>query len=413
MKTIVDLFSGAGGLTEGFNNKDFRIIGHVEKDYAASQTLKLRESYHFLNKNGSISTYISFLNGEISLEQLFEVIPNEIKNKILNVEINDKTLSELFYYFDECSKNNKIDGIIGGPPCQAYSTIGRARNASKKSSDERIYLYKYYIEFLKRYSPSFFIFENVKGLLSFKDSDGEYLFPRMKLEFENSGYALDYRVINSVDYGVPQNRERIIIFGVKKSQSKLIDVFFERLELFSEDKKTVSDIFKDLPALPAGSENNTYKSKATDYISKYYRKNNEVPLTQNISRRNNENDLEIYKIVAKEKQQGNNVKYNELEKRLITHKHTDKFLDRYKALSWKSPSHTVVAHIAKDGHHYIHPDINQNRSITVREAARLQGFPDDYYFLNSRTSAFTQIGNAVPPILSSKFAEVISSIEFK
>lgn len=104
------------------------------------------------------------------------------------------------------------------------------------------------------------------------------------------------------------------------------------------------------------------------------------------------------------------MRYNELPENLRTHKNVDKFLDRYKALSWDKPSHTIVAHIAKDGHHYIHPDVNQNRSITVREAARIQGFPDDFYFEPSRTQAFTQIGNAVPPILSHKIANLIIKI---
>lgn len=413
MKTIIDLFSGAGGLTEGFSNESYKIVGHVEKDFSATQTLKLRESFHYLKKSHKLKNYISFLNKKISLEELFELVPNEMLNKVLNVEISDKTLPELFDYFDQFSKTSQIDGIIGGPPCQAYSTIGRARNASKKDSDERIYLYKYYIEFLKRYSPRFFIFENVKGLLSFKDTDGEYLFPKMKSEFEDSGYALDYRIINSVNFGVPQNRERVIIFGVRNNSSKLIGTFFKKLDMLSETEKTVADIFKDLPALPAGSEKNEYQADSTTYLKKYFRKEISIPLTQNVSRPNNENDLEIYKIVAKAKQEGRNIKYNDLEDRLKTHKHVDKFLDRYKSLSWERPAHTVVAHIAKDGHHYIHPDIKQNRSITVREAARLQGFPDDYYFLSSRTNAFTQIGNAVPPILSSKIAQVISSLEFK
>lgn len=143
---------------------------------------------------------------------------------------------------------------------------------------------------------------------------------------------------------------------------------------------------------------------------KYFRQDDNLPLTQNISRKNNSNDLKIYRLVAKAKSRGKNLKYDELDTTLQTHRHTDKFLDRFKALSWDSPSHTIVAHIAKDGHHYIHPDIKQNRSITVREAARLQGFPDSYYFLDSRTSAFTQIGNAVPPIFSRKVAEAIVNL---
>ena len=413
IKTVIDLFSGAGGLTEGFGNNNFKIIGHVEKDFAASQTLALRESYRYLKKYGDFSKYICYLKGDISLEQLFNLIPKEIKNAILNIEINDSTLIELFEYFDTQAKIANIDGIIGGPPCQAYSTIGRAVNARKKNTDERIYLYKYYIQFLERYNPKFFIFENVKGLLSFKDIDGELLFPKMRYEFEEAGYTLSYRIINAADYGIPQKRERVIIFGVQNSNSNLINSFFTNLELLREKTMTVGDAFIDLPFLKSGTENNSYRKKGKSKLLDYYRGNKNIPLTQNIARYNNDNDLEIYKIVSEAKQQGYNIKYDELDKRLRTHKHVDKFLDRYKALSWEYPAHTIVAHIAKDGHHYIHPDIYQNRSITVREAARLQGFPDDYYFLNSRTSAFTQIGNAVPPILSSKMAEVISGLDFK
>lgn len=411
-KKIIDLFSGAGGLTEGFNNNNFNIIGHVERDAAASETLKLRDSYHYLDSNKLAGHYIDFLNKKISLEELYNFVPVEIKNKVLNIEINDKNLPVIFKYFDKYSEKSSIDGIIGGPPCQAYSTIGRARNAVKKSSDERIYLYKYYIEFLKRYKPEFFVFENVKGLLSFKDVDGDLLYPKMKNEFEESGYALEYEVLNAADYGVPQNRERIIIFGVKKKNSKLITTFFDKLNMISKERNSVRDAFQDLPEMIQSSVNNQYKSNAKNELTHFYRKNKAVPLTQNVSRPNNDNDLKIYKIVAKAKEKGVNIKYSDLDSNLITHKHIDKFLDRYKALSWDNPSHTVVAHIAKDGHHYIHPDINQNRSITVREAARLQGFPDDYYFLNSRTNAFTQIGNAVPPMLSNKIATVISELSF-
>jgi len=145
----------------------------------------------------------------------------------------------------------------------------------------------------------------------------------------------------------------------------------------------------------------------TQFIRENYRGIKGVPLTQNISRPNRLIDLEIYKQVVLAKQQGKNLKYDNLPKKLQLHKHTTIFLDRFKALSADKPAHTIVAHIAKDGHHYIHPDIKQNRSITVREAARLQGFPDDYFFESSRTQAFVQIGNAVPPIFSKKIAKAV------
>lgn len=408
MMNIIDLFSGAGGLTEGFRNSNFNILGHVEKDTSASKTLMLREAYHYLKSQKKLLLYKSFMNREISLEELFLKVPKEILDKTINLEINDQNLSNIFNYFDNFLGN--VDGIIGGPPCQAYSTIGRARNAGKKDSDGRIYLYKYYIKFLKRYNPKFFVFENVKGLLSFKDSTGEKLLPKMEIEFLEAGYSIKYKILNTKDFGVPQSRERLIIFGVQKKYKGVTSSFFEQLEELVEPEVNVRSAFKDLPFLMSGEENNFYLPSSNEYIVKYFRQDENLPLTQNISRKNNSNDLQIYRLVAKAKSRGKNLKYDELDTTLQTHRHTDKFLDRFKALSWDSPSHTIVAHIAKDGHHYIHPDVKQNRSITVREAARLQGFPDSYYFLDSRTSAFTQIGNAVPPIFSRKIAKAIVNL---
>lgn len=411
MINIIDLFSGAGGLTEGFRNQQFKILGHVEKEKAACETLKLREVYYYLKKKNKLGLYNDFLNSKTSIEDLLKHVPQEKLNKILNFEISQENIHSIFSFFDGLGEN--VDGIIGGPPCQAYSTIGRARNASKKSSDERIYLYKFYIHFLNKYQPKFFIFENVKGLLSFRDADNEFLLPRMKKEFEEAGYSLGYEVLNTKNYGVPQSRERLIIFGVMNEKKELIQEFFKNLKKYEENEVDVKTAFQGLPSLKAGEVNNSYTNLSNDYVEQNFLQDSKMPLTQNIARPNNSNDLAIYKIVAEAKKNGKNIKYSELDSKLKTHKHTDKFLDRFKALSWNSPSHTVVAHISKDGHHYIHPDTKQNRSITVREAARLQGFPDNYYFLDSRTSAFTQIGNAVPPIFSKKMADAILTLEFK
>ncbi|WP_261805536.1 DNA cytosine methyltransferase [Lapidilactobacillus luobeiensis] len=406
---IIDLFSGAGGLTEGFRH-DFNIVGHVEKEAAASETLRLRDAFYYFKANHRESTYYDFLNNKLSLQDVFGSVPTRLLKGTINEEINDNNIQNIFKQLDERIGSASVDGLIGGPPCQAYSTIGRARNAPKKASDGRIYLYRYYIDFLRRYLPKFFVFENVRGLLSFKDMDGQLLFPKMKLEFQKAGYNLDYRVLDASDFGTPQSRKRVIIFGARSSDTQMIQRFFDELSHLKTRAHTVRETFYDLPRLSAGTENNNYAKIPTKFIKKNFRGNASIPLTQNCSRPNNDNDLQIYQIVAKAKANGINVKYNELNQKLITHRHTDKFLDRFKALGWDEPSHTIVAHIAKDGHHYIHPDYTQNRSITVREAARLQGFPDDYYFESSRTSALTQIGNAVPPIFSKKVAEAINSI---
>lgn len=406
-QTIIDLFSGAGGLTEGFRSEEFEILGHVEMNEAACETLKLRDAFYWLKNKNNLHPYFDFLNKKISRDDLFKLVDQKVMEKTINETMERKTLIKIFHFFDMKLKGKKLDGVIGGPPCQAYSTIGRARNASKKANDERIYLYKYYIDFLKRYEPKFFVFENVKGLKSFQDVDGKLLLPKMKAEFESAGYSLGMKTIKMNEYGVPQTRERIIIFGVPKQNEKQIDLFFQHLGKLKEAAATVGQVFSDLPRLFSGEEANNYVGKPNKFVRNHYRVIKQIPLTENVSRPNRESDLEIYRKVVQAKQQGKNLKYDDLPEELQTHKHKNIFLDRFKALEFSKPAYTIVAHIAKDGHHYIHPDVSQNRSITVREAARLQGFPDDYYFETSRTQAFIQIGNAVPPIFSKKIAQSI------
>ncbi|MDT2834322.1 DNA cytosine methyltransferase [Vagococcus carniphilus] len=402
MLNIIDLFSGAGGLTEGFRKEEFNLLAHVEMDEAASKTLKIREAYYYLKKNGSLNIYTDYLNKKISYDEFLAEIPKSITEKIINLAISEDNLPEIFRQIDSQPNSNIVHGIIGGPPCQAYSTIGRARNKKIKESDERIYLYKYYLKFLEKYNPDFFIFENVKGLLSFKDLNENNLLEKIKYDFTNviskNHYQIQIKLINCADFGVPQVRERLFIFGYKTSMTDFD--FFKSLEHFREKPPIIKELFQDLPKLKSGETKNTYsKVPPSEYVSKNLR-NNKIPLTQNICRPNNENDLKIYKIVAKEKRKNKNVKYSDLPLELITHKKSNIFLDRFKAINNNGFSHTIVAHIAKDGHYYIHPDVSQNRSITVREAARIQTFPDDFYFESSRTSAFKQIGNAVPPYFS-------------
>lgn len=407
---IIDLFSGAGGLTEGFRHEQFDIKAHVEMDSAAVETLKVRDAFYYLKNRNKISIYQDFLKNQITEEELLENVPNEIINSTLNYEINDDTIETIFNKLDNLIGSNSIDGIIGGPPCQAYSTVGRARNKLKKDSDKRIYLYRYYIDFLQKYKPSFFVFENVRGLLSFKDKSDELLLPKMIKEFEYAGYKLELRLIDSSKFGVSQRRERLIIFGTNGTINP--SLFFE--ELFKTQQQTplsIEDLFHDLPKLKSGQEVNQYTNKnPKGIVDNFIRINKNIPLTQNISRPNKENDLKIYAEVSEAKQKGISLKYSDIKSGVKTHKNQHSFLDRYKALPYKGISHTIVAHIAKDGHYYIHPDVKQNRSITVREAARIQSFPDDFYFETSRTQAFKQIGNAVPPLLSTKFAKTVERL---
>ena len=407
MLNIVDVFSGAGGLTEGFRYKDYyNFICHIEMDKDACSSLELRNIYYYLKKENNLSPYFEYVQGKISRDDLYSIIPRNLTKDILNKEISKDTIPSIFEFIDQKLGNNDLDGIIGGPPCQAYSTIGRANNESKKHADTRIYLYKHYLDFLNRYKPKFFVFENVKGLLSFKDISGDLLFPKIISEFKKNGYQIHYKIINASEYGVSQNRERLILVGFR-NDLLLSECFFELLQNYREDAPNLKELFEDLPAVKQGGKSNKYKKKASsEFVRKYIRNEKDV-LIQHIARPHNANDLKIYKLVLKAKNKGKNLTYTDIPAELQTHSNKHSFLDRYKALNEDSLSHTIVAHISKDGHYYIHPDLQQNRSITVREAARIQGFPDSFYFEKSRTAAFRQIGNAVPPILAYKIASAI------
>lgn len=405
---IIDLFAGAGGLSEGFRTNEFRTLCHVEMNKSACDTLITREAYHYFKTIGKLDFYNSYIKSEITREEFLGSVPQELIKKVINHEISRHTLPEIFDKIDEIKDNEVINGIIGGPPCQAFSTIGRHSNASKKSEDERIYLYTFYVEFLNRYRPDFFLFENVKGLLSFKDEFEELLLPKIIDAFRNCGYSIQSRLINSAAFGVPQNRERLFIFGLRDD----IEDFnlFGELVAHEEMPINIKNLFHDLPKLGISDYSNNYLpilqfSPLMDYL-----RQNTNFLSLHETRYQNLNDLQIYKIVANYKQNGKQVKYNDLPEHLIKHKNTTSFLDRFKAIDYNGVSHTLVAHIAKDGHYYIHPDLNQNRSISIREAARIQTFPDNYFFEGNRAQKLTQIGNAVPPYLSRKLALTIRNL---
>jgi DNA (cytosine-5)-methyltransferase 1 len=402
---IIDLFAGAGGLSEGFRRFSYNMLLHVEMDSNASDTLKTREVFYYLKSINRLDIYSDYLNHKINKSTLYGFVPSEILDKVLNVEISEQTIPFIFEKLDQKLNKSTLDGIVGGPPCQAFSLIGRVSNKSKKDNDKRIYLYEFYVDFLIYYKPRFFIFENVKGLKSFRDSNNNLLLPQIIEAFDNAGYYVEDNIIDSSEYGVPQVRERLFIYGYRKDLIK--HNFFW---LFSQQKEmpiTLKELFEDLPILPNGLGINSYQTKHLNNFVKRNIRGDLLPLSQNICRKHNKRDLEIYKLVLHEKTRGKQLHYDNLPNELKTHKNTSSFTDRYKALDYHSLSHTIVAHISKDGHYYIHPDIEQNRSISVREAARIQTFPDSYYFEGSRSAMFRQIGNAVPPLLSEKIAYTI------
>lgn len=398
---VLDLFAGAGGLSEGFIRAGCEMIGHIEMDKNASSTLVTRMIYHALRKRRKLDEYKKYILGKITRDELIEKYGlQKERNSIICEKIGNDNYKNLIEQIRAKLNEKQLDIIVGGPPCQAYSYIGRARNKNIHR-DERNFLYKYYVEFLKALKPKIFVFENVPGLQS--AGKGKYLKDMQRL-MKRAGYTTDYKILNAADFGVPQNRKRIILVGWSKNSN------FKSYPEFPivERNYTVKDFLSDLPKVRAGKG---------EVIRKFTRKNELLKklgilrpnfrfLMDHVARPNTEQDLEIYRLAVLVKQKGENIKYNNLPKRLKTHNNEKSFLDRFKVIDGNMRgSHTIVAHLAKDGHFYIHPDLKQNRSITVREAARLQTFPDDYKFEGERGSRFKQIGNAVPPMLSEIIAK--------
>jgi DNA (cytosine-5)-methyltransferase 1 len=321
-------------------------------------------------------------------------------------------LQDIFARVDTLAGDKTIDVLAGGPPCQAYSVVGRARDANGMRNDPRNYLYKYYGRFLHRYQPKAFVFENVLGLRT--AADGKYL-EDMKKCFDKAGYVVEVDLLRAREFGVLQDRKRILIVGWRK------DLGITGIPNFKKKdwNYTVADILRDLPEIGPGEgtmKNARYRSKASEYLNRSALRNGIDILTQHCARPHTTQDLKIYRIaVERWSMSKERLRYTDLPSALRTHKNTSSFLDRFKVVAADEPcAHTVVAHIARDGHHYIHPDVKQNRSLSVREAARLQSFPDDFYFEgvkedSPRTAAFKQIGNAVPPLMAESIAMAIKA----
>jgi len=410
----IDLFAGAGGLSEGFIKGGFSPVAHVEMDQAACFTLQTRQAYYYLKNAGKSKPYGKYLRGEIDRSELYALIPKEEADRVIHRAIGEDNNEYIFKKIDALLNKEKVDLIIGGPPCQAYSLVGRARSANGMLDDPRNFLYIEYAKYLKRYKPKMFVFENVLGLKSAKG--GLYLQNMEKL-FLKSGYLMQTFIVEANNFGVLQKRKRIIIIGWKKD----LQMNIPALESYrSNISGTVSEIFDDLPKLDAGTGKDkytTYAKLTNSYLNAAHLRNGIGILTQHVARPHTYQDKEIYRIaVQKWNENKERLNYNDLPDHLKTHDNRHSFFDRFKVVAANMPhSQTVVAHIAKDGHYYIHPDIKQNRSITIREAARLQSFPDDYYFEGvkegaNRTAAFKQIGNAVPPLMGEKIAKIIHDL---
>ena len=399
MLNTIDLFVGCGGLSEGFEqSRKYKMIGAVEGE--PSPVKELRN--HLKNRWGIQDSEERVLQFDIQrTEELF----NGWKDKKFG---ESKGLDALV-------GNRQLDVIIGGPPCQAYSVAGRIRDEHGMREDYRNYLFESYLKVVQHYKPRVFVFENVPGILSAKPGDGSVrIIDLIQKAFADAGYAvlpdLSNAIIDMTEYGVPQNRKRIIILGVSKEHygdkaEAMVEKFYSSYlpEYKIEKKATVRDAIGDLPKLRPLDEPISYLGRKLSHSV------SDPLINGHISRFHNKRDIELFKFLEEDIASGR-MKYTSAKslKTLYT-KLTGKTsnVHKYYVLRWDEPSNLIPAHLFKDGLRHIHPDPEQARTITVREAARLQTFPDNYYFNCSQTDAFKMIGNAVPPLFAKKVAYAI------
>lgn len=385
---MIDLFAGCGGLEDGFMQS-----GHYI-DVAAVEWLKPQ-----------VNTLVNRLKTKWNV--------SDAEKRVMHFDIqreeelfggwSDEVFGEsdgLDHFVDEAEG---IDIIIGGPPCQAYSVAGRVRDENGMRDDYRNYLFEHYLSVVNRYRPKLFVFENVPGILS-AAPDGTPITEKIRKGFQSIGYEIinDLKIakVNAADYGVPQNRERMIIVGIDTERypnsQKYLKRFYRCLmtKYMTKEKVSVSEAIGDLPAcMPFYDDEHHSKRKS------HCTPNTEI--TWHKPRYHNLRDMDTFKILAEDIESGKreytSKKISELYEEKVGSKSP---IHRYHVLEPNLPSTTIIAHLHKDGNRFIHYDPQQCRSITVREAARLQSFDDDFDFVGSQGNAYQMIGNAVPPKLA-------------
>lgn len=388
--TFIDLFAGCGGLSEGFYRQGFKAVAHVEIDHYACETLRERMRYY----------------GYKNIDK--EVVEGDI------------TSPDIISRIDEAVNGRDVDMIIGGPPCQAYSTAGRVRDKKGMENDARNFLFESYVKILEHYLPKLFVFENVTGLFSAKVG-GESILPKVI-----SALGKHYEVIsdpekivfNTSNYGVPQIRKRIILIGIRKDIKSLnISDIYNSItkthydpEMPDSDRKglkkfvDVKEALGDLPIVYPGQDASTDKFNypCDNEFLKAIGKPGIYPLMDHICRKHNDVDRERFRVMIK-----NRWSFGEMRKARpdLEHEHARVFDNSYVVQWWDLPSKTIIAHLHKDGFQFIHPDYEQARTFTVREAARIQSFPDDFVFKGSRGEKYKQIGNAVPCLFAEALAK--------
>lgn len=503
---VVDLFAGPGGLNEGFSSlrigstAPFRTVLSIEKDPVAHATLKFRA--FFREFRGAVpDAYYRMLSDGLSLDDLYYLYPEEAaaadrETWCAELGVNDQDAVDRRVRQAVPAARSRQWVLIGGPPCQAYSLVGRARMRSADPTaferDPRHFLYREYLRILAKHQPPVFVFENVKGLLS-STVAGERIFDRIRLDLEQPGRALGVRyaerlrytlhtiseprrrdrpstrllfgaspdspeeyIVQAENHGIPQARHRVIIVGVKQengareprrlrggervsASTVLDDLPALRSRLSKEEdspaiwaqavrdalrrfgfkasvtRRGASTIsIRDLEHLDAGNEFVPGMANPGAYAD-WFRDKRLPGFWHHSSRSHIRGDVQRYVFAASfaNRERRSPILADFPEWLRPKHRNVDAgvtghmFSDRFRVQLRDQPSTTVTSHIAKDGHYYIHYDPLQARSLTVREAARLQTFPDNYFFCGPRTLQYQQIGNAVPPLLARQIAEIV------
>ena len=381
MKTInfLDLFCGCGGLSEYFlTDKKYNAIGFVDNDPHCINTVK-----HRLQK-------LKIRNAE-ELSILGDIQNSNIDNLI------KKNLG-----------NKRLDLIIGGPPCQAYSIAGRIRDKDGMKNDYRNFLFESYLRIVKKFQPKVFLIENVPGILS-AAPDGTYIKDRISKDIQKIGYVcsntFETCLFDLSEFGIPQKRKRVFILGVNKkikNCSNLLFNFYQELLNIPKTSLNVEEAIGDLPKLYP-LKKNQLSPKQSHSSSKFQ---------DHTPRFHNERDIKIFGLLAKdiEDKKFKFTSTKNLMKLYETVVGKKSNIHKYYVLRKDEPSNLIPAHLYKDGLRHIHYDSKQARSITVREAARLQSFPDDFDFIAPKTEQYKMIGNAVPALFSNHLKDILLKI---